>query len=216
MNVRLSSHDGQFVVVEQQPAMAEALADIQAAAFPDLATHELMQAEHFLAQQQVFTAGQLAVIDQHTGIVVASSSDLRLDIDFAHYQHRYLDAVGNNTFSTHVPTGTWLYGADIGVLPSYRGRGLATLLYNARQQLVQDLGCAGHCAGAMPKGYGAVAHQFSIERYVQLVVRGERFDPVLSVQLRRGYAVYGIIPEYLEDASCANYGVFIVWRPGQA
>jgi GNAT superfamily N-acetyltransferase len=207
-----TSQDQAFVVVEQSNAMAEALAAVQRASFPDLAAHELMQAEHFLAQQAVFAAGQLAVVEVASGLVVASSSDLRLDIDFGHYQHRYLDAVGNNSFSTHVQSGQWLYGADIGVLPSHRGRGLATLLYNARQHLVRRLGLAGHCAGAMPKGYGAVAATMPIEHYVQEVVRGTRFDPVLSIQLRRGYAVYGIIPDYLEDASCGNFGIFIIWR----
>ena len=64
----------------------------------------------------------------------------------------------------------------------------------------------------MPKGYGAVADVLSIEHYVMEVVRNERVDPVLSVQLRRGYGVWGIIPDYLEDESCGNYGVCIVWR----
>jgi GNAT superfamily N-acetyltransferase len=171
-----------------------------------------MQAEHFLAQQAVFGAGQLAVIEVTSNQVVASSSDLRLDINFGHYQHRYIEAVGHNTFSTHIKDGAWLYGADIGVLPQYRGRGLASLLYRARQNLAQQLGCAGHCAGAMPKGYGAVANEMAIEQYLQEVIRGTRFDPVLSIQLRRGYAVYGIIPDYLDDPSCQNYGVFIVWH----
>ena len=64
----------------------------------------------------------------------------------------------------------------------------------------------------MPKGYGAVADRLPIEQYVQAVIRGERRDPVLSVQLKRGYAVWGIMPNYLEDESCRNHGVFVVWR----
>ena len=43
-------------------------------------------------------------------------------------------------------------------------------------------------------------------------MRGEIDDPTLTVQLRRGYHVYGMIPDYLEDPSSANYGVFVIWR----
>jgi hypothetical protein len=98
------------------------------------------------------------------------------------------------------------------VHPDHRGRGVSTLLYDARQALVRRLGLLGHVAGGMPKGYGARAREMPIEAYVSAVVRGSIVDPVLSVQLRRGYHVYGIIPGYLDDPSCAGYGVLIVWR----
>ncbi|MER3480984.1 MAG: nitrilase [Meiothermus sp.] len=212
MNLILKSPDGRFAVVQSEPWMAEALAEIQAASFPDLAPEERMQPEHYRSQMQIFPQGQHAVLEVATGRVVACSTDLRAKVDFAHFAHQYLEAVGGNYLTTHDPAGDWLYGADIGVHPDYRGLGLSTLLYTARHQLVRELGLQGHVAGAMPKGYGALKHQMPIEVYVQRVIRGEMFDPVLSVQLRRGYAVWGIIPEYLHDPSCANYGVFIVWR----
>ncbi len=77
---------------------------------------------------------------------------------------------------------------------------------------MRRLGLRGHVAGAMPKGYAPYQRDMPIEAYVARVVRGEMFDPVLSIQLRRGYNVWGIIPDYLNDPSCGNYGVFIVWR----
>ena len=64
----------------------------------------------------------------------------------------------------------------------------------------------------MPKGYHFFRETMPIEAYVARVVRGEIDDPTLTVQLSRGYHVYGMIPDYLEDPSCANYGVFVVWR----
>jgi len=146
------------------------------------------------------------------GKVVACSTDFRTRVDFHHYQHRYIEAVAGNWLTRHDPEGDWLYGADIGVLPEYRGLGLSRLLYQARQNLARRLGLKGHVAGSMPKGYHRYASEMPIEEYVHRVVRGELQDPVLSVQLRRGYRVYGIIPDYLEDPSCLNYGVFVVWR----
>ena len=207
-----SSNDGRFLIVQSEPWMAPQLEAIQQASFPELAFEELMHAEHYEAQIRTFPEGQHAVLERASNKVVGSSSDLKLEFDPHHYQHKYIEAVGQNYFTTHQPDANWLYGADIGVLPDFRGFGLSKLLYAARQDMVRRLGLHGHFAGAMPKGFGAHSSSMSIEQYVQQVVRGELNDPVLSIQLRRGYAVWGIIPDYLEDASCGNYGVQIVWR----
>ena len=211
-NILASSSDKKFLIVQSEPWMASQLEAIQRASFPELAFEELMHADHYKAHMQVFPAGQHAVLERATNKVIAASSDLKLEFDPHHYQHKYIEAVGHNYFTTHQENANWLYGADIGVLPEFRGFGLSKLLYTARQDMVRRLGLQGHFAGAMPKGFAAHSSKMSIEQYVQDVVRGELNDPVLSIQLRRGYAVWGIIPDYLEDASCANYGVQIVWR----
>ena len=206
------SADGRFAVVRTEEGMADDLAAIQEACFPTLSAAERMRAEHYRAHVRVFPAGQHAVVDTATGRPVAASTDFRTTVDFSHYQHRYIDAVGGNWLTHHEPHGDWLYGADIGVHPDFRGRGLSTLLYAVRQDLVRTLGLAGHVAGGLPRGYHRHRDTMAIEVYVARVVRGELDDPVLSVQLRRGYHVYGIIPDYVDDASLASYGVFIVWR----
>jgi GNAT superfamily N-acetyltransferase len=201
-----------FTVVRTEERMADELASLQEACFPTLAAAERIRAEHYRAHVRVFPEGQHAVIETATGRVVAASTDFRTSVDFGHFQHRYLDAVGSNWLTTHQPAGEWLYGADVGVHPDFRRRGLATLLYGERQALCRRLGLRGHVEGAMPKGYHFFRDTMPIEAYVARVVREEIGDPTLSVQLARGYHVYGLIPDYLEDPSCANYGVFVVWR----
>jgi GNAT superfamily N-acetyltransferase len=208
----LTSPDGRFHVVNSTPSMTRDLELIQRVSFPDLADAEIMLEAHFASHIDIFPEGQHAVIDTSANLVVASSSDLQLPLDFQHYQHKFFPAVGDGFFTTHDPEAKWLYGADIGVHPEYRNKGLSSLLYAARQDLVRRLGLHGHFAGAMPKGYGVVMHDLPIEAYLHEVIQGERFDPVLSIQLKRGYRIYGVIPEYLEDASCDNYGILIVWR----
>ncbi|WP_299429216.1 GNAT family N-acetyltransferase [uncultured Meiothermus sp.] len=222
----LLSPDRRFAVVQSEPWMAPQLEAIQQASFPSLARDELITAEHYKAHLRVFPQGQHAVLELETGQVdsrsgwpetvrpkvVACSTDFRTHVDFSHYQHRYLEAVGGNWLTSHDPAGDWLYGADIGVHPEFRGFGLSTLLYTARQALVRQLGLKGHVAGAMPKGFAPYQRDLFIEQYVARVVKGEMFDPVLSIQLKRGYHVWGIIPNYLDDPSCGNYGVFVVWR----
>lgn len=209
---RRASADGRFAVVRTDGAMAAELAAIQEASFPTLSAPERMRAEHYRAHVRVFPEGQHAVVETASGRLVAASTDFRTTIDFGHYQHRYLDAVAGNWLTRHEPGGDWLYGADIGVHPDFRRRGIASLLYAERQDLARRLGLAGHVEGAMPKGYAGHQGAMAIEAYVARVVRGEIDDPTLSVSLRRGYHVYGILPEYLDDPSCANYGVLVVWR----
>ncbi|MFN8510372.1 MAG: nitrilase [Deinococcaceae bacterium] len=209
----LRSPDGRFEVVQSQLSMTSQLEHIQQLSFPHLSAEELMRAEHYKSHIEVFPEGQHAIIDRSTNQVVACSTDFLTDIDFSHYQHRYIDAVAGNHLSNHNPKGKWLYGADIGVMPGYRGLKLSSMLYRVRHKLIRALHLEGHVVGAMPKGYGAHIRELSIEQYLLKTVQGHHFDPVISILIKKGYAPYGIIPDYLSDESCGNYGVLMLWRP---
>src|SRR5712691_11384267 len=211
-DVLRASADGRFAVVRTQPSMADALAAVQEASFPTLGAAERMAAGHYRAHVERFPEGQLAVVEMSTGRPVASSTGFRTHVDFGHYQHRSIDAVAGNWLTRHETSGDWLYDADIGVRPEFRGRGLSTLLYDAQAALVRRLGLGGQVGGALPKGYQDCRDRMSIEAYVSAVVRGELRDPVLSVALRRGYHVWGLIPGYVDDPASDGYGVFIVRR----
>jgi GNAT superfamily N-acetyltransferase len=202
----------EFSLVNTEAWMADSLEAIQAASFPEMAGEELIRAEHFQAHLKRFPEGQYAILERATNRVVASSTDFRTRVDFGHYQHRYIEAVGGNWLTTHQPDGDWLYGADIGVHPEYRGLGLSKLLYQARQDLTRRLELRGHVFCGMPVGYGSVSHLVPIEEYVSSVIAGEATDPTLTPQLRRGYRAWGIVPDYIADESSAGYAVFMVWR----
>jgi GNAT superfamily N-acetyltransferase len=201
---------GAFTVVQSTTEMAEALAAIQRAAFPTLAEEERITAAHYRAHIARFPEGQLAVVAR-AGQPVACSTDFRTAIDLDHVEHRYIDAVDHNWLGHHDPTGPWLYGADIGVLPEYRRQGLARLLYEARHALVRRLNLAGHVAGGLLRGYGAWKGRLTVEEYVARVVAGDLVDPTLTAQLRCGFHVHAIIQNYVTDASCDNKAAFIVW-----
>lgn len=200
-----------FRVVNSTLDMVDQLEAVQRACFPTLAEEEIITAEKYAAHINLFPEGQMAVVNQN-GRVVACSTDFQTTVDFDHYEHRYIDAVDNNWLGNHDPAGDWLYGADIGVAPEYRRRGLSTLLYNARHDLIRRLNLRGHVAGGLPVGYGRYKDQMPIEQYVRQVVSGHIFDPTLSIQLKRGFTVHGIIQNYVDDPACDNKGVFIVWH----
>jgi hypothetical protein len=51
-----------------------------------------------------------------------------------------------------------------------------------------------------------------VEAYVAEVVAGRLVDPTLTVQLRCGFRVEGIIQHYVTDAACDDKAALIVWR----
>lgn len=193
------------------PDMVKQLESIQRASFPALARDEIITAAHYAAHMRRFPEGQFAVVTE-TGRVVGCSTDFRTKVDLDHIEHRYIEAVDDNWLGKHDPEGDWLYGADIGVLPEYRRRGIATMLYQARHDLVRRLNLKGHVAGGMLKGYGQYKDHIPVEEYVAKVIAGELIDPTLTVQLKRGFRVHGIIRDYLRDPSCDNKAAFIIWH----
>ena len=145
--------------------------------------------------------------------MVACSTDFRTSaVDFHAFEHRYIDAVAYNWLSRHDPQGEWLYGADIGVLPAYRRRGLARRLYEARRSLIRRLNLRGHVAGGLLEGFSAYKAVMSVEAYVAKILAGELVDPTVSVQLRCGFTVHGIIHNYVHDPACDGKAVFLVWH----
>ena len=211
----LTSPDGRFRVVNSLPEMAEQLEAIQRASFPTLASQEWITTAHYRSHIEKFPEGQFAVLDERDRAVGCSTDFRTREGSFWSFEkpnHTYMQAVGNNWLTQHDPQGDWLYGADIGVLPDYRSQGLGKLLYQARHALIRKMNLKGHIAGGMPKGFYKYQGQMDIETYIGKVVAGELFDPVLSVQLKRGFVAHSIMPEYLDDPSCGRYGVLIVWK----
>jgi hypothetical protein len=62
----------------------------------------------------------------------------------------------------------------------------------------------------MPSGYGAVKDRMSAEDYYAEVVAGKRRDPTVSAQMHVGFEPRGLIPGYISDPVCDNYGVVLV------
>ena len=199
-----------FKIVNSTLDMVEQLETVQRASFPTLAEEEIITAAHYAAHIQRFPEGQFAVLNE-AGQVVACSTDFRTKIDLNHFEHRYIEAVDHNWLGNHDPEGDWLYGADIGVLPAYRRRGIASRLYQARRDLIRRLNLRGHVAGGMLKGYGKYKNDMSVEAYVAQVIAQEIFDPTVSIQLKNDFKIHGIIQNYVDDPSCDNKAAFIIW-----
>lgn len=97
------------------------------------------------------------------------------------------------------------------VHPDYRSQGVGGQLIEARYNLIRALNLRGLVAGSLIVDYGKVADQISAEQYVREVVAGLRFDSNLSKQLRKGFKVYGLIPNYSIDVNSRGWAAEIVW-----
>jgi len=197
-----------LVVASAGPEHAEQLEYLQTVVFPTLADEERFKARHYRKHIELFPEGQFVGLDGDR--VVAATATIRLHFDFNHVNHTFGEIIQGGWLTSHEPDGDWLYGADIGVHPEYRGRGLAQALYAARQELVWALGLKGQVTAGMLSGYGAVKHQTTAERYYDDLVAGRINDPTLSMQQKVGFEFRGLLKDYLQDPVCDNYSVLIV------
>ncbi len=103
-----------------------------------------------------------------------------------------------------------MYGVETFVHPHHQSRGVGSQLMNARFDLARRLNLRGVVAGSLFIGYAA-ADDLTPEQYVQEVVEGKRFDPNLSKQLKKGFKVRNLIPNYTEEPRTQDYAAAIVW-----
>jgi GNAT superfamily N-acetyltransferase len=197
-----------LAIAATRPEHAMALETLQRVVFPSLADDQRFKAAHYLKHVEMFPEGQFVVLDGDR--VVGASSTIRRHFDFAHPSHTFADIIQGGWLTSHEPSGDWLYGADLGIRPDYRGRGLALALYAARQELVWTLGLRGQLAAGMMSGFGTRKHEMSAVDYFQGLQAGTINDPTLSMQRKVGFEIRELLPNHVHDPICDNYSVLIV------
>jgi len=198
---------------------------LQITCFPTLAAAERMRAEHFLRHLEVFPEGTFVALADAAPDgaplteprVVGLGSGFRTAFDLSDPDHTFIEIIDGGWFGHHDPHGDWYYGADVSVHPEYRRRGIGGRLYDARKSLCRRLDLLGIVAGGALPGFAHHKHAMSAAAYVAAVVAGELRDPTLSMQLRHGFEVHGVLPGYLDDEAADGWASLIVWRnPGRS
>ncbi len=192
-----------------KPEFASALAQLQRDCFPTLGDQELMVEKHFLKHCEVFPEGEFVALVN--GRVVGLGSGFFVTFDFDHPGHTFNEIIAGGYYTNHEPTGDFYYGADISVHPEYRGLGIGRMLYEARKNLVVQANRKGIVAGGVLPGYPNHRKELTVHQYVQKVVDGELFDPTLTMQLRNGFEVCGMLEEYIDDTNSDNWATLIYW-----
>lgn len=197
-----------LTLLHTQVDHGEQLEQLQFACFPTLEDSQRFKAAHYRKHIELFPEGQFVVVDGDR--VVAATSTIRLNFDFEHCDHTFDEVIQGGWMTSHNPQGSWLYGADIGTHPEYRGKGIAGALYAARQEMVWRLHLKGQVTAGMLPGYFAHREQYSVAEYYEKVVKGEIFDPTVSMQMKVGFEPRGLLKGYLTDPVCDNSCVLLV------
>ncbi|MBU9724293.1 MULTISPECIES: GNAT family N-acetyltransferase [Bacillaceae] len=188
----------------------EKLLIIQKEAFPPPFPEELWwNVEQIKAHVTTFPEG--ALLAEVDGVPVGSATSLLTYYDGT--PHTWEEVADNGYIKgSHQPNGDSLYGIDLCVRPSYRGKGIAQALYQARKQTVMDLGLQRFIAGCRIPNFHEFAKQMSVEKYVEKVQAGELHDLVLSFMLKQGLIPIQIMPNYLDDEESLDYAVIVEWK----
>lgn len=184
--------------------------NLQKESFADMAVYSVTWSNSSLRNHiRIFPEGQLYA--EFDGRLVGSCSSLIVSLKTAYADHTWSDITEFGSFSNHNPDGDSLYGADISVHPDFRHKGIATMLYDTRRDLVIKLNLRRIISGGRLFDYCKYANIMSADEYAKKVVKGEIEDPVLSFQLKNGFEFIKILSNYLYDKRSLNYASFVEW-----
>ena len=199
---------GGELVLHTRPEHCDQLEELQRCVSPRWPTRSASSSRHYLKHMELFEDGQLVVLDGDGWWARRPRCGWTSILN--HVDHTFAEIIQGGWLTSHQPEGVWLYGADISVRPEYRGRGLATALYAARQEVVWRLELKGQVTAGMIPGYSAVSTQMPARDYYEGVLAGRISDPTLSMQMNVGFEPRGLLENYLNDPVCDNYSVLLV------
>jgi predicted amidohydrolase/ribosomal protein S18 acetylase RimI-like enzyme len=166
--------------------------------------------KHLRSHLHVFPEGQL--LAERDGSILGVASALIVSLGRNPLRkHTYDGITDAGFFYNHDPQGDTLYGADVYVDPDARRLGVGAALYDARRELCRRLNLRRLLAGARLWHYDEHATRLTPEEYVRQVQDGKIADPVLGFHLQQGFAVRGIMPNYLHDHRSRDHAAMIEW-----
>lgn len=208
MTIDLTEFESRIVVRTLGVDDYERLVELEAKCFPGM---ELWTREQIQSQIEHFPDGQICI--ELDGFMVASSSSLVVDFDHYDNWHGWQEIADDGYIRNHDPTGDTLYGIEIMVDPEYRGLRLSRRLYDARKELARSLNLRRIIIGGRIPGYGRHADRLTAREYIDQVTSKRLVDPVLTPQLSNGFALQGLIPDYLpSDEDSRGHATFLEWR----
>lgn len=183
------------------------LVQLHIACYKDTPVTMLDDERLFEMQLDAFPEGQFLV--EYEGRIIGYSTCLIVCLDDTIHPYKLDEITGASTFSTHDYGGDTLYGADIGVHPDFRGNGVATLLYQERQNILVVYNLPRMLAYGRLTGYKRYAGKMDAKQYVSRVVDGKLSDPGLNAHLKNGYSVKRVLLDFMSDEASLNYATLL-------
>lgn len=199
---RLTVRQAALADIPAIAALTERVYGKAAAYTPEMIRGQLM---HFPEGQFVATLGE------H---VVGYCSTFRVAERLALSPHTWTEITGGGYAVRHDPHGDWLYGLEVCVDPEQRRMRIGQRLYDARKRLCRSLGLAGIVfGGRIPSAHRRWRQYGSVEALARAVAAGQARDPTLSFQLRQGFELIGVLPDFLPgDHESLGHAAHLAWR----
>lgn len=206
--INLDEYSWNVVVRQATFDDIEEIIAMQVVCFPGM---QPLNREQLESQMTRFPEGQICI--EIDGKLAASSSSLMLDYDPRTQWHDHRKVADGGFIRNHNRRGDTLYGIELMVHPDFRKMRLSRRLYDARKQLCRERNLDRMIIGGRLPGYHKVADELSARDYVERVMGKALFDPVLTAQLANGFALQGLIENYLpDDDASRGYATFLEWR----
>ncbi len=159
-----------------------------------------------------FPEGQLVALYEDK--LVGLSFSFRIGERTAFKRHTWSEITGGGFAARHKARGSWLYGMESCVDPDFRGWRIGQRLYRERRRLAENLNLRGIVfVGRMPGLRRHKRRGGTVEDYIDAVMSKRLRDPTLSFQMRNGFEVEGVWPDYLpSDKDSLGHGAVLVWR----
>ncbi|WP_064092354.1 GNAT family N-acetyltransferase [Rossellomorea aquimaris] len=187
------------------------LIPLQKKAFPPPFPSELWWNEDQLTHHlKHFPLGAVCV--ELNGKIVGSMTSLIVDYTLSQPDHTWEEITDNGYIRNHINSGNTLYIVDLCVDPEYRGFKLGKLLMNAMYEIVIHLNLDRLLGGGRIPTYHNVAHELSIEDYLNKLTNGECKDPVITFLLQCGRTPLKAVKGYLKDDESRDYGILMEWK----
>ncbi|MCW5938950.1 MAG: GNAT family N-acetyltransferase [Fimbriimonadaceae bacterium] len=197
------------------PADLPGAVALQRACFPPPFPADLLWSEaHLQAHLDRFPQGQFVALAGEQ--VIGSASALLISERNWEAHADWETTTGGHYFEAHDPRGTTLFGADISVDPAWRGQGVGRALYQARFDLVRNLGVVRFGTACRIPDWleWSVAHRESSKQaYALAVVKGETRDRTLTPLLRMGLRYRGIVEGHMDDDESGDAAAILEWTP---
>jgi len=191
------------------PSDYEAIIEICKTVYP---TEEPYTVEELEDHRQVFPQGQFVAIEETHNAVAGVHFTLRLNLMDFHLDDPWDILTAGGSFLDHNPEGTTLYGADIMVHPGHQHHGIAHALTDQARFLVQEERLWRMVGASRLPGYCKHCSTMGIEEYVDSVLTGKLFDPVLSIHIKDGWSAIKPIHGYLQhDDESSGWAEVIQW-----
>ncbi|MBX3437847.1 MAG: GNAT family N-acetyltransferase [Planctomycetaceae bacterium] len=192
-----------------EPADFEQIVEICRRVYPTERPYSLEELDD---HQRLFPQGQFAAVEHASGAVAGVHFTLRLRISDFHVDDSWDVLTADGSFLDHDPQGQTLYGADIMVHPEHQHHGIAHALTDQARFLVQDERLWRMVGASRLPGFRGQRGALTIDDYVNAVIAGSLFDPVLSIHLKDGWAPVRPIHGYLQhDEDSDGWAEVIQW-----